>query len=81
MHRTRDRGMKVGVMTHAPEPIGRRWSSEASASRTRMTLMHRWMFALPIVLILQAAVIVFAFNRTGPTANQNTHAQETGQSR
>lgn len=43
--------------------------------------MHRWIFALPIVLILLAAVIVFAFNRTGPTANQNTHAQETGQSR
>lgn len=43
--------------------------------------MHRWMFAFPIVLVLLAAVIVVAFNRTGPTDNQNTHAQETGRSR
>lgn len=73
--------MKVGVMAHAPEPSGGSPGSETPVSRARMTPMHRWMFALPIVLILLAAVIVFAFNRTGPTANQNTHARETGQPR
>lgn len=43
--------------------------------------MPRWMLAFPVVLLLLAVVIVFAFTRTGPTDSQNTHAQETGQTR
>lgn len=43
--------------------------------------MPRWMFAFPVVLLLLAAVIVFAFTRTGPTDHQDTHAQEAGQTR
>ena len=46
-----------------------------------MPEMPRWMFAFPIVLLLMAALIVFAFTRTGPTDNQNTHAPQTGQTR
>lgn len=37
--------------------------------------MPRWMYAFPVVLLIMAAVIVFAFTRTGPTDNQNTHAR------
>lgn len=43
--------------------------------------MPRWMFAFPVVLLLLAAVIVFAFTRTGPIDHQDTHAQEAGQTR
>ncbi len=47
--------------------------------------MPRWMYAFPVVLLLMAAIIVFAFTRTGPTDNQNTHqntnAPASGQTR
>ena len=43
--------------------------------------MPRWMYAFPVVLPFLAAIIVFAFTRTGPTDHQDTHAQETGQAR
>lgn len=43
--------------------------------------MPRWMFAFPVVLMILAGLVVFAFTRTGPTDNQNTHAPETGQTR
>ena len=43
--------------------------------------MPRWMFAFPVVLMILAGLVVFAFTRTGPTDNQNTHAPQTGQTR
>lgn len=46
-----------------------------------MPEMPRWMYAFPVVLLIMAAVVVFAFTRTGPTDNQNTHAPATGQTR
>jgi hypothetical protein len=44
-----------------------------------MLEMPRWMLAFPIVLLVMAALIVFAFTRTGPTDSQNTHAPQSGQ--
>lgn len=43
--------------------------------------MPRWMYAFPVLLLLMAAVIVFAFTRTGPTDNQNTHAPQSDRTR
>lgn len=38
--------------------------------------MPRWMLVFPVALLLAAIVIVFAFNRTGPTRTQDTHVTE-----
>ncbi len=40
--------------------------------------MPRWMLVFPAALLLAAVVIVFAFERTGPTQTQDTHVTESG---
>ncbi|WP_342149949.1 hypothetical protein [Methylorubrum sp. SB2] len=40
--------------------------------------MPRWMLVFPVALLLAAIVVVFAFQGTGPTQTQDTHATEGG---
>lgn len=80
-HMTVSAAGRFGAKPLCEEPFEISRVSIVRITHGRIVTMPRWMFAFPVVLLLLAAVIVFAFTRTGPTDHQDTHAQEAGQTR